>query len=138
MADDPIDETHTAEALFWDCAAQCYDLDDVIEGTIFGFRCLRVGEQFVAMPANDALWVKLPEPRVLELIEAGDGAPCRPNGRVFREWVEVRDADEQRWVDLLHESIEFVRPRRRVRPRAELASWHRAVRTSRHSPPSTR
>jgi hypothetical protein len=28
------------EALFWDCAVRLYEIDDVHEGTIFGFRCL--------------------------------------------------------------------------------------------------
>lgn len=101
-----------ATDLFWDCAAQLYDLPGVIEGTIFGFACVRVDDQFVAMPANDALWVKLPANRVEELIDAGTGVECRPNGRRFKEWIEVRTPDEHLWLALLNESVEFVRPGR--------------------------
>lgn len=103
---------HDASALFWDCAGQLYDTPGVEEGTIFGFRCLRVDEQFVGLPANGELWVKLPEARVNELIDEGIGEECRPNGRRFREWMAVRHIDEGLWIDLLEESIDFVRPDR--------------------------
>ena len=98
-----------AEDLFWDCAPTLYELDDVRESTMFGFRCIRVGDQFVGMPANDRLWVKLPEQRVNELIDAGIGEVCAPAGRPFREWVAVPALDEALWTDLLRESVEFVR-----------------------------
>jgi hypothetical protein len=99
-----------AEEVFWDCAAQLFGLDGVEESTMFGFRCLRVENQFVGMPANDQMWVKLPEDRVTELIDDGVGEVCRPNGRRFREWVGVPDAYETLWLALLTESIDFVRP----------------------------
>ena len=77
---------------------------------MFGFDCLRVQNQFVGMPANDQLWVKLPEERVNQLIADGVGDVCRPNGRRFREWVGIRQINEERWLEFLRESIEFVRP----------------------------
>lgn len=77
---------------------------------MFGFRCLRVENQFVGMPANEQLWVKLPEDRVNQLIDDGVGEVCMPNGRRFREWVGIPDADEALWLALLTESIDFVRP----------------------------
>ena len=98
-----------AEDLFWDCAAQLYETDGVVESTMFGFRCLRVDSQFVGMPADNQLWVKLPEDRVAAMIEDGTGEVCAPNGRVFREWVGVRVLNEAQWLNLLRESIEFVR-----------------------------
>ncbi len=102
-----------AEALFWDCAAELFHMDeDAHEGTIFGFRCLRVREEFSSMPANDQLWVKLPEERVNELIEADVGEVCAPAGRPFREWVAISDLDEGLWLTLMHESADFVRPKR--------------------------
>jgi hypothetical protein len=33
--------------------------------------------------------VKLPQPRVGQLIAAGHGEPFAPAGRVFREWVAI-------------------------------------------------
>lgn len=54
--------------------------------------------------------VKLPRARVDELIDAGTGASFAPAGKVFREWVLVEEYDEQRWTDLLRESIAFVNP----------------------------
>lgn len=99
-----------ADALFWDCAAQLYAIDGVAESTMFGFGCIRIRDEFVAMPARDSLWVKLPAARVSALIESGDGEPCAPNGRRFREWVGIPRLDETTWMALLRESIEFVRP----------------------------
>ncbi len=103
-------EMNPAEALFWDCVAQLYEIDGVVESTMFGFGCLRVEGQFVAMPADDSLWVKLPKARVESLIDSGVGEVCAPNGRPFREWVGVRRLDEATWMNLLRDSIDFVRP----------------------------
>ena len=33
-----------------------------------------------------------------------------PDGKVCREWVGIPELDEQLWLELLRESIEFVRP----------------------------
>ena len=64
----------------------------------------------MALPANDSLWVKLPEDHVNDLIDAGIGQECKPNGRVFREWVAIPNHDEALWLDLLRQSIDFVCP----------------------------
>ena len=104
--------THPSEALFWDCAAEMYNQPGVIESTMFGFRCIRVDEQFVAMPADDAMFVKLPATRVTELLGSGRGEECAPAGRRFKEWVKIRELDEAWWLELLAESIDFVRPNR--------------------------
>ena len=97
-----------AEELFWDCAAQLFANPDLRESTMFGFRCIRLRNQFVAMPALDRLWVKLPAERVNQLIDSGVGEECAPNGRRFREWVKVVEANESLWLGLLQESMEFV------------------------------
>lgn len=99
-----------AEALFWDCAVELYAQPGVAESTMFGHRCLRVDGQFVGMPADNSLWVKLPAARVEAMLADGSGEPCEPNGRRFREWVGVRQLDERLWVALLRESVDFVRP----------------------------
>ena len=102
--------TNEAEAVFWDCAAELFSLPGVVESTMFGFRCLRVDGQFVGMPADDSLWVKLPADRVDELIDSGVGEVCAPSGRPFKEWVGIPSIDEDLWLSLLTESIDFVRP----------------------------
>jgi hypothetical protein len=103
-----------ADELFWDCAAQLFDNPEIHESTMFGFRCIRWRNEFVAMPAQDRLWVKLPAERVHELIESGGGEECAPNGRRFREWVKIAGLDEPRWLSLMTESVEFAgRPKRK-------------------------
>ena len=111
MADTESDpDADPVEGLFWDCAAQLYEIDGVAESTMFGYRCIRVHGEFVAMTANDSLWVKLPEEMVNGLIQSGTGEVCAPNGRPFREWVGIPHLDETAWLSLLRESIDFVRP----------------------------
>ena len=101
-----------ADELFWDCASLLYSIEGLRESTMFGFRCLRIGNQFVGMPAQDRLWVKLPEERVACLIDSEVGEVCAPNGRRFREWVQIAQLDEDLWMSLLRESIDFVRASR--------------------------
>ena len=76
-----------------------------------GSPCLRAGGEFVGMPHHEGpgLVVKLPGERVAAMIDAGDGAPFAPAGRVFREWVLVESHDEAHWEALLRESADFVR-----------------------------
>src|SRR2546430_886511 len=53
---------------------------------------------------SGALLVKLPQPRVGQLITAGHGEPFAPAGRVFREWVAIPTPDRRRWQRLLAEA----------------------------------
>jgi hypothetical protein len=99
------------EKLFWDLAAELQTRDErVVEGTIMQSRCLRVGEEFLALVdyKGSGLVVKLPRTRVAELIEAGTGKAFAPAGRVFREWVSVPTPDRRTWRALLEEGVEFV------------------------------
>ncbi len=98
-------------AAFWDLIARIRANDArVQEGTIMGGRCARVGGEFLALVdfKGSGLVVKLPAPRVAELIEAGVGQPFAPAGRVFREWVSIPDLDVDVWQGLLEEGIAFV------------------------------
>lgn len=100
-----------ATELFWELAAELQAADDrVVEGTIMGSPCLRVGDEFLAMPHHkkDGLVVKLPASRVEAAIEAGEGESFAPAGKVFKEWLAVTDVDEPRWRDMLSEGVEFV------------------------------
>ncbi len=100
----------SAEDLFWQLAAELQQDPRIREGTIMNGRCLRVGQEFLALVdyKGSGLVVKLPKKRVTELIAAGVGKPFKPAGRVFAEWVSVPTPDPRRWRDLLREGIEFV------------------------------
>ena len=105
------DMKSSAEHLFWQLAAELQQQDPrVREGTIMNGRCLRVGQEFLALVdyKGSGLVVKLPKKRVTELIEAGIGKPFGPAGKIFGEWVSVPTPDRRRWRDLLREGIEFV------------------------------
>ena len=99
----------TSEQLFWSLAAELQAEDRrVREGTIMKSRCLRVGEEFLALVdyKGSGLVVKLPRARVDSLIEEGIGRPFAPAGRVFREWVSVQGMDRPRWLSLLREGVD--------------------------------
>lgn len=92
---------------FWDEVAPHQASGTLAESTMFGFRCVRAGKAFVAMPGHtsDGMVVKLPEHRVTELIESGKGSPVAPAGKVFKEWVEVAASEE--WAPYLEEALAF-------------------------------
>lgn len=97
---------------FWDVAEPFLATGSLVEGTIMGHQCLRTAttDGFVATVERSSghLVVKLPRSRVDELIESGEGLPFAPANRVFREWVALAEFDENRWRDMIEESMEFV------------------------------
>lgn len=95
---------------FWDAAAPLIAEGLLEEGTIMGGPCVRAGGEFVGMPHHKGpgIVVKLDRADVDAMIEAGDGAPFAPAGKVFREWVLVETHNEARWQDLLRASVAFV------------------------------
>lgn len=98
---------------FWDVAEPLLGHADVEEGTIMNFPCLRAGGEFFGMPhheTGDAI-LKLPKERVAELIDEGVGHPFGPGTKVFKEWVLVEAAHDDRWFALLEEARAFVAPR---------------------------
>lgn len=98
----------SAVSLFWSLAADLMSEDArVVEGTIMNGRCLRVGDEFLALVDYKAsgLVVKLSQRRVDELIATGIGQPFSPAGRRFKEWVSVPKPDRRRWCALLHEGV---------------------------------
>lgn len=108
---DGSSEQTAAEILLWDLAEEMQAADDrIVEGTIMGSACLRVGKEFLAMNHHkkDGLVVKLPADRVSELIDNGEGESFAPAGKVFKEWFAVTDLDEARWRELLAEGVAFV------------------------------
>lgn len=95
---------------FWDAVAPLLADGSLDEGTIMGGPCVRAKGEFVGMPHHkgDGIVVKLPRDRVDELIAGGEGQSFAPAGKVFREWVLIESHDEDRWRELVQESIGFV------------------------------
>jgi hypothetical protein len=97
---------------FWEVAEPYLIAGALVEGTMMGHQCLRSAGSngFVATVERSTgnLVVKLPKARVAELIGAGEGLPFAPAKKVFREWVALPSFDEQRWSELIEESMEFV------------------------------
>lgn len=59
--------------------------------------------------------VKLPHQRVETLIGIGVGSPFDAGkGRAMREWLTVTADDEQSWLALAREALDFVRSQRRT------------------------
>jgi TfoX N-terminal domain len=84
--------------------------------TMMGYPCVRRAGRFFASfdPRAEALVVKLPRDRVVELIAEGSGEPFSPNGRVFREWVTISEPNPDLWEQLLAEARDFAGPARAV------------------------
>ena len=96
----------------WDVAEPYLGSGRLIEGTMMGHPCLRCvkGNGFVATVERGSgnVVVKLSRERVAALIDAGEGQPFAPAGKVFREWVLLVTEDDQRLDELLAEAIGFV------------------------------
>ena len=98
------------KALFWDIAAPLLLSGSAEKGTMMGFPCLRTnsGQFFASLEKDSAeMIVKLPATRVKELIDTGQAQPFAPNGRTFREWALIPDADEAIWTALIEEARTF-------------------------------
>ncbi len=95
-----------AADLFWDLAGPMLANPAVQRSTMMGLPCLRHDGRFFGCldRGTGALLVKLPAPRVAQLIAAGQGEAFAPAGRVFREWVAIPTPDRGRWQALLAEA----------------------------------
>ncbi len=81
----------------------------------FGSEALKVNGAIFAMLTNGHLVVKLPKERVEGLIGDGTGAPFGAGkDRPMKEWVSVTVDDDETWLALAREALEFVasRPQR--------------------------
>lgn len=129
------DTTTPGEELFWELAARHLARPDVTRSTMMGFPCLRVaGEYFASTHRTTGdLIVKLPAPRVDELIAGGRAEPFAPSGRRFREWAAVPNPDAGEWAALLDEALAFVAggPRKGSRSTARSATRAAASRSRR-------
>lgn len=90
-------------------AAFAGDREVTYGGKGFGSTALKVGGKIFAMiSAPGELVVKLPRPRVDELVAKGEGERFDPgHGRVMKEWLAA-PADTPRAVELAREARRFV------------------------------
>ncbi len=79
----------------------------------FGSEALKVNGSIFAMVTGGSLVVKLPRHRVDALIGEGTGAPFHSGkGSPMKEWLRVTTDDEETWLTLAREALDFVgRPR---------------------------
>jgi hypothetical protein len=98
-------------AIFWEIAERFLLEADIGEGTVMGFPCLRLNGGFLACAQHRSgdLIVKLPEKRVQELIDCGQGQAFAPAGRKFKQWVQVGGCDARRWRLLIKAARDFSR-----------------------------
>jgi hypothetical protein len=99
---------------FWNIAAPHLAAGTCDEGTMMGNACLRVKGEFVAMhwAKGGGMIVKLDKESVQRHIEAGTGNAFAPNGRVFKEWISIADANHESWPAILEEGIGFASKRK--------------------------
>jgi hypothetical protein len=79
------------------------------EGRMLRSPGLKTAGKFYAFATATALVLKLPSPRVDELIGSGRGLPCSPRpGRPMKEWVRIPAPDEESCLSYLLEARTFV------------------------------
>ena len=100
----------TVQELFDDVAERLLREDDAVEQTrMMGSDGLKTAGKFFAMVSRGELVVKLPRERVDELVEAGAGHRFDPgHGRLMKEWIALRPADEEECVGYVTEARRFV------------------------------
>lgn len=76
----------------------------------FGSNSLRVNNRIFAMVASQGRFVvKLPAPRVAEILAAGKGDHFEAGGkRWMKEWVSMAPGTETEWISLATEAMTFV------------------------------
>ena len=75
----------------------------------FGSSALKVHGSIFAMVSGGRLVVKLPRDRVSALIGTGAGAPFDAGkGRAMKEWLTVMADDQESWLTLAREALDFV------------------------------
>jgi hypothetical protein len=82
-------------------------------GKAFGYPAYKVNGKVFAFVCGDGIALKLPEKRVIEMIENNDHAkPFQPvEGVYWREWVAIAPPTTdtyQAYIPLFEESIQFV------------------------------
>ena len=100
----------TPSELFEEIVTRFISEPTVSRGTGFGsMPGLRVGGKIFAMLVNEELVVKLPKPRVDELVDSSSGSRFNPgHGRPMKEWASAPPAGGPDWLRLAEEAFSFV------------------------------
>lgn len=80
-------------------------------GKMYGHPAYYVGGKLFASLYMDGVCVKIPEPKVAELLKREEIVPFEPMGRKMREWVLIvrkKSEDYLKDQDIFESSIEFV------------------------------
>lgn len=105
------------QQLLDELAAVYDDVPAVDRAPMFGSEALRVALEggrgapkvFAFVGREAQLIVKLPAPRVAELLAAGDAEPVHVGRNPTREWAAIPyPADRTQWRELLAEAYAFV------------------------------
>ncbi|GAB2584165.1 hypothetical protein [Kribbella endophytica] len=98
------------QQLLDELAAVYDDVPAVDRAPMFGSEALRVGRKVFAFVGREGqLIVKLPAPKVAELLAAGEAEPVHVGRNPTREWAGVPyPADLAQWRDLLAKAHTFV------------------------------
>jgi hypothetical protein len=102
----------TPEDRFDDLITELLGTPDVTppsSGGGFGSHALRVRNKIFAMLVRGHLVVKLPKPRVTELVAAGHGDHFDANkGKPMKEWLSLDPDSPMPWLPLAQEALAFV------------------------------
>jgi hypothetical protein len=112
MAADERAESDDARRRYDDLVEEFVGRDGVTPprgGSGFGRNALRMRGKIFAMFVRGTLVVKLPAPRVRELIDSGMGEPFDANkGTPMREWVALDPTADLDWTAFATEALSFV------------------------------
>jgi hypothetical protein len=85
-------------------------------GAGFGRSAVRFQGKIFVMFVRGSLVLKLPAPRVGELVAAGDGVHFNANkGTPMKEWLSLDPDSAQEWLPLAREALDFARASRAAR-----------------------
>ena len=103
----------TVEQRYEDLVDEFMGIDGVLPpqgGSGFGRGALRYRRKIFAMLVRGRLVVKLPGPRVDELVAAGHGERFDANkGTPMKEWLSLDPDSELAWSPLTREALDFAR-----------------------------
>ncbi|MEU6713611.1 hypothetical protein ABZ897_19205 [Nonomuraea sp. NPDC046802] len=98
-----------AKELYDDLVMEQLSQPEVSMGRMFHTQGLTVKGKVYAFFSKDRLILKLPAARVGELVKEGTAEVMVMAARRMREWVAVREPDEELWRKLMAEAAAYVK-----------------------------